>query len=164
MADYEIRPPRGDEFAALGELTVQAYRFGGLLVADVGYEDELRDVSRRAEHTELLAAVDVSGQPLGSVAVVRPGTKYAEISRPGELEFRMLAVASAAQGRGIGEALTRAVLGRGRELGAGRVVLCSLDSMRTAHRLYERIGFHRLPERDWQPFPDVTLIAYGYDL
>ncbi|SEP54013.1 GNAT family N-acetyltransferase [Amycolatopsis saalfeldensis] len=163
MADYEIRPPRGDEFAALGELTVEAYQLGGLL-EDVSYEDELRDVSRRAEHTELLAAVDVSGRLLGSVAVVRPGTKYAEISRPGELEFRMLAVASAAQGRGIGEALTRAVLGRARELGAGRVVLCSLDRMRIAHRLYERIGFHRLPERDWQPFPNTTLIAYGYDL
>ncbi|MDT8915680.1 GNAT family N-acetyltransferase [Amycolatopsis sp. PS_44_ISF1] len=164
MTDYEIRPPRSDEFAAVGEVTVEAYRLGGLLVADVGYEDELRDVSRRAAHTELLAAVAVSGQVLGSVAVVHPGTKYAEVSRPGELEFRMLAVASTARGRGIGEALTRAVLERARELGAGRVVLCSLESMRTAHRLYERIGFRRLPERDWEPFPGTALIAYGYDL
>lgn len=36
--------------------------------------------------------------------------------------------------------------------------------MPTAHRLYERAGFLRLPERDWTPQPDITLIAYGLRL
>ncbi|MBK1789509.1 GNAT family N-acetyltransferase, partial [Prauserella sp. ASG 168] len=49
---------------------------------------------------------------------------------------------------------------RARELDASRVVLCSLDTMRTAHRLYERLGFRRLPERDCEPAPGVALIAY----
>jgi hypothetical protein len=36
--------------------------------------------------------------------------------------------------------------------------------MRGAHRLYERLGFTRLPERDWQVLPHVTLIAYQIDV
>jgi len=162
MTEIEIRPARADEFDALGDVTVEAYRIEGFFDTDAGYEAKLRDVAGRAEHAELLVAVDPDGQVVGSVAVVRPGSALAEISRPGELEFRMLAVASAARGRGIGEALTRVVLDRGREIGAGKVVLSSLDVMRSAHRLYERIGFRRLPERDWHPHPGVNLVAYEY--
>jgi hypothetical protein len=33
--------------------------------------------------------------------------------------------------------------------------------MRAAHRLYERAGFVRMPERDWSPAPGTTLLAYG---
>jgi hypothetical protein len=32
--------------------------------------------------------------------------------------------------------------------------------MAAAHRLYERLGFTRLPERDWAPLPGVNLMAY----
>lgn len=64
----------------------------------------------------------------------------------------------------IGEALTRAVLRRAGELGRARVVLVSLDRMKAAHRLYERIGFARLPERDWAPYPGVLLLAFGYEV
>jgi hypothetical protein len=36
--------------------------------------------------------------------------------------------------------------------------------MVAAHRLYERLGFTRLPERDWSPLPGVHLMAYGLEL
>lgn len=163
LGDLEIRPPRPEEFEAVGALTVAAYDADGLLSDNVGYETELRDVARRAEHAELLVAV-LGGAVVGTVAVVRPGTSYAEISREGELEFRMLAVDPSARGRGVGAALTQAVLSRARTLGLRRVVLSSLERMHAAHRLYERLDFRRLPARDWQPFPDITLIAYERDL
>ncbi|MEZ5097242.1 MAG: hypothetical protein R2731_14750 [Nocardioides sp.] len=44
------------------------------------------------------------------------------------------------------------------------VVLSSLADMTAAHRVYERYGFRRLPERDWSPLPGVQLIAYGVEL
>jgi ribosomal protein S18 acetylase RimI-like enzyme len=75
----------------------------------------------------------------------------------------MLAVAPAARGRGVGAALTSAVLDRARELGAHRVVMSSLHLMKTAHRMYERLGFTRLPESDWNP-DGVCLLAYGMDV
>ncbi|MEV6878766.1 GNAT family N-acetyltransferase [Amycolatopsis sp. NPDC051128] len=164
MGDVEIRPPRPEEYAAAGEVTVQAYDVDGHLAGDVGYDAELRDIARRAELAEVLVAVDGAGEVVGTVTVVRPESAYAEISRPGELEFRMLAVAPSARGRGVGEALTRAVLDRARRLGIRKVVLSSVDSMHSAHRLYERLGFARLAERDWRPFPHISLIAYQIDL
>ncbi|RSM40915.1 GNAT family N-acetyltransferase [Amycolatopsis balhimycina DSM 5908] len=164
MSDVEIRPPRPEEYAAAGEVTVQAYDADGHLVAGIGYDVELRDVARRVQQAEVLVAVDETGEVLGTVTVVRPESDYAEVSRPGELEFRMLAVAPSARGRGIGEALTRAVLDRARALGARRVVLSSQEGMRSAHRLYERLGFTRLAERDWQVLPHITLIAYQIDV
>jgi hypothetical protein len=36
--------------------------------------------------------------------------------------------------------------------------------MTTAHRLYERFGFTRLPERDWRPEPGVELLVYSREL
>ena len=164
MSDVEIRPPRPEEYAAAGEVTVRAYDVDGHLAGDVGYDAQLRDIARRVDLAEVLVAVDAAGEVLGTVTIVRPGSPYAEISRPGELEFRMLAVAPSARGRGIGEALTRAVLDRARALGIRQVVLSSLDGMRSAHRLYERLGFERLPERDWRPYPHISLIAYRIDV
>lgn len=164
MSEVLVRAATPDELSMVGAVTVAAYEADGLLVANPEYVHELSDAARRAEHGELLVAVSGSGELLGSVTVVRPGSEYAEISRGGELEFRMLSTAPAARGRGVGEALTRAVLDRARELGLRRVVLSSLDSMKAAHRLYERIGFTRLPERDWQPVPGFWLRAYTVDV
>ena len=68
----------------------------------------------------------------------------------------MLAVAPDARRQGVGEALARLVLDRFRELGAAAIVLSSLAEMAAAHRLYERLGFDRIPERDWSPAPGVA--------
>jgi hypothetical protein len=60
--------------------------------------------------------------------------------------------------------LIRAVFDRARGSGLRKVVLSSGDGMHSAHRLYERLGFARLAERDWRPFPHVSLIAYQIDV
>ncbi|MGY6650614.1 GNAT family N-acetyltransferase [Amycolatopsis sp. TRM77291] len=164
MSDLEIRPARPEELTAVGELTLAAYSAERSLVDGVGYAAELVDAAKRAELAELLVAVDGDGTLVGTVTIALPGTEFAELSREGELEFRMLGVLPSATGRGIGEALTRAVIARARELGVARVVLCSLVTMERAHRLYERLGFVRLPERDWEPHAGITLIAYGLEL
>ncbi|MGH3822018.1 MAG: GNAT family N-acetyltransferase [Pseudonocardiaceae bacterium] len=83
------------------------------------------------------------------------------MSRPGELELRMLAVARDARRRGVGEALVKSVLRRAAEIGAYRVVMWSAQEMHAAHRLYARLGFSRLPERDWEPVPGIMLLAFG---
>lgn len=160
----EIRRAATGELEEIGALTVAAYVANGYLGPDDRYATELRAVPDRARHADVRVAVDAAGTLLGSVTLVEPGTKYAEMGRDGELEFRMLAVAEGARGRGVGEALTRTVLRRARELGRNRVVLCSLDAMRPAHRLYERVGFVRLTGRDWRPESGVRLLAYGYDM
>ncbi|WP_156725988.1 GNAT family N-acetyltransferase [Streptomyces apocyni] len=166
--DFTIRPARAKEYEALGDLTAQAYLQDGHLDfgADDPYLDRLRDVASRAAKAEVLVAVDGHGPdgtapPLGTVTFAVAGTPLAEIARPGEAEFRMLAVDPAARGRGVGEALVRACLERARAAGCTGITLSTQRSMHAAHRVYERLGFVRTPDRDWEPVPGlVSLITY----
>ena len=57
--------------------------------------------------------------------------------------FRMLATAPAAQGRGVGAALTTACIERARAEGAPGITLHTTDLMQAAQRLYRRLGFER---------------------
>jgi ribosomal protein S18 acetylase RimI-like enzyme len=160
-----VRQAQPEEFAAVGELTLAAYAANGYIVEDDYYAQELLGAAHRAAEAELMVAVDRDSNDLfGTVTFCLSGSHYAEIARPGEAEFRMLAVAPAARGRGIGASLARWCVDRAREQGCTAVVLSSLAEMHTAHRLYERMGFQRLPDRDWDPAPDVSLIAYWLDL
>ena len=70
----------------------------------------------------------------------------------------------AVRGRGVGELLVRECLDRARAAGKRRMVLSTDPRMVAAHRLYERRGFTRLPERDWSPLPGVSLMAYAREL
>ncbi|MFC6093913.1 GNAT family N-acetyltransferase [Saccharothrix lopnurensis] len=165
MADVVVRAAREDEWAAAGAVTVAAYRADRHIDSSTGgYADVLADARTRAGQAELLVAVDEDDSVLGTVTIARPGTPYAEVSEPGEVEFRMLAVNPSARGRGVGEALVRAAVARARELGARRLVMSSSEHMTTAHRLYRRLGFRRLPERDWRPVPGVDVVARAFSL
>jgi ribosomal protein S18 acetylase RimI-like enzyme len=55
-------------------------------------------------------------------------------------------------------------LERARSAGKSRMVLSTDPRMAAAHRLYGRLGFSRLPERDWSPIPGVELMVYARDL
>jgi GNAT superfamily N-acetyltransferase len=156
-----IRAAAPDELAAVGALTVSAYAADGYLDATDDYSDELRDATRRAELATLLVAVDDrSRQVLGTATFCLAGTPYAEVSRPGEAEFRMLAVAEEARGHGVGAALVQSCIDLARAAGSTALTLCSLKEMTPAHRIYQRLGFVRAPDRDWQPHPGLTLVAF----
>jgi ribosomal protein S18 acetylase RimI-like enzyme len=144
-------------------VTRQAYVDDGYMPADEPYTEHLADAERRAAEAELWVAAD-EGQVLGCVTFCPPGSPWREISEEGEAEFRMLAVSPAARGRGVGEALVRHCLERARELDLHVMVLSTMDKMAAAHRLYERLGFTRLSERDWEPVPGVTLLAYRLEV
>ncbi|MET7294440.1 GNAT family N-acetyltransferase [Streptomyces griseoloalbus] len=167
--DIVIRPVETGEYEELGEITAQAYLLDGLL--DFGgsdpYLDELRDVAKRAAAAEVLVAAE-GGAVLGGVTFVPSGGPMADIAGPGEAEIRMLAVARTGRGRGAGEALVRACVDRARAVeGCARIVLSTQRTMRSAHRVYERLGFTRTPERDWNPLPDlddITLLTYELTL
>ena len=158
-----IRRARQDELAAVGDLTVSAYVGSGVIPADAFYVDFLRDAAHRDREAEVWVALD-GDRVVGTVTYVAPGSGLAEVSREGEAEMRSLAVDPVATGRGVGEALARHVIGRAGEQGLHAVVLCSATTMHVAHRLYERLGFTRIPDRDWRPIPQVLLLAYTLPL
>jgi ribosomal protein S18 acetylase RimI-like enzyme len=164
MSEVTIRLARPAEYEVAGRLTVDAYRASGYMEADSPYALKLADAGTRAREAELWVAVDEEDTVLGTVTMAPPTSPWAEIAGPADMEFRMLAVSAAARGRGVGEALTRAVLDRTAELGLTGVVLSSSTAMTTAHRIYERLGFHRTPAKDWQPIPETHLLTYRLDL
>ena len=151
-----------DDFPRIGQLTCEVYVGGGLASSEYG--EQLRDVAGRADHAELLVARDDEGRVVGSVALVLAGGFGEVTESDDEAAFRMLVVDPAVQGRGIGELLVTTCLERARTAGKRRVVLSTDRRMTTAQRLYERLGFPRLPERDWSPRPGIDLLVYAVDL
>jgi ribosomal protein S18 acetylase RimI-like enzyme len=159
-----IRRARPEDIPAVGEVTVAAYADFTTSESD-SYIQRLRDAATRDREAELwVATPDDSEEILGTVTITPPGSPWREIGRDGEGEFRMLAVSPAARGTGIGSALVDLVLDRFRADGVDAVVMSTLPQMRPAHRIYERAGFVRDPERDWSPLPGVDLISYRVDL
>ena len=149
---------RPDDFPRIGQLTFDVYVGGGL--ASPRYGEQLRDVAGRADRAELLVARDDDGRVVGSVALVLDGDFGEVTESDDEAGFRMLVVDPLAQGRGIGAALVEECLARAGAAGKRRVVISTATRMTAAHRLYERLGFTRLPERDWTPVPGIDLIVY----
>lgn len=152
-----VRPALPGEHAAVGALTADAYLSDGLVGPD--YAEVLRDAATRAAAATLLVAV-LDGELVGTVTFALAGTPYAERCGDGEAEIRMLGTTKAARGRGVGTALTTRCVELARDAGCSAVRLSTQPEMVGAHRIYERLGFWRTPERDWSPAPGVELLMY----
>ena len=157
-----IRDVRPDEYATVGELVVDVYRS---IIPDLReYAEDLRDVAGRIGAGVLVWVAEEDAKLAGTVSYVPGPGPYAEHDDPRASGIRMLAVLPEFERRGIGEALVRVCLERARTDGLERVYLHTTRWMETAQRLYQRIGFARAPELDWEPAPGVGLTAYVYEL
>jgi len=161
-----VRPVEPEEYEALGDLIVAAYHsIGYEMPHQDAYDVQLRDVARRATTSCVLVAVTPDGDLLGGVTYVSgPEDPYSEELRDGEAGMRMLGVAPAAQGTGVGRALTNACLDRARAAGRCRMVLHTGAWMPAAIHLYEGLGFERQPAIDFSPAPGIQLLGYALDL
>ncbi|MGD0554073.1 MAG: GNAT family N-acetyltransferase [Streptosporangiaceae bacterium] len=165
MSDVLVRLADPGEYEAIGELSEAAY--GHDYDISDHYRENLRAVAARAAEHQVWVAVDRhTGQLLGTVATPRPGGHISVLSRDGELDFRMLAVAPAARRRGIGRLLVEHVIALAAERGATRVVMNSAPDMTGAHQLYYVLGFARLTERETRTVPGhgQPLLAFGYEV
>ena len=161
-----VRPAEPAEYAEAGRVAVEGYRkHGHLGDPENGYAARLADAAGRARDCDLLVAVDAAGRVVGTVSYMEYGTPLAEVCDEGEAEFRMLAVDPAAERGGVGAALVRACLDRARERGRTAVTICARsDVADSALRLYARLGFTRVPEKDWSPVDGVPLIGLRHAL
>ena len=115
----KLRRATSWDYAIAGELTVEAYAEFTTGPKDP-YIAHLRDAATRDREAELWVATpdDRDDLVLGTVTICPIGSPWRELAGEGEGEFRMLAVAPSARGRGIGEALVRLCLDRFRDDGA----------------------------------------------
>ena len=163
----EIRQATVDEYEHVGELTYNAYLplFG---TGKLGwYGRQLRDVATRAESSEVVVAL-VDDVIVGALAYYDDysGEVDDDVELVNSAGFRVLAVDPAAQGAGVGEALTRWCIDRATADGRDAVVLHTTDYMQAAQRLYVRVGFERFEVIDHHiegKFP-VDVLGFRFPL
>jgi ribosomal protein S18 acetylase RimI-like enzyme len=138
----------GDErdAEAVAELWTEAY-------ADAGPEGR-REPYALQEYFAVAADADLrvveadDGAVLAVIAVFAPGAPGRSVAGPGEAELARLAVDGRARRQGMGRTLVEGAAIRARALGAEAVALWSRPYQTDAHRLYESLGYRRVPERD----------------
>lgn len=124
------------------------------------YWQDIGDVHNRLPYTELIVA-ELDGKMVGTVTFYPDGARAQGNGwPPGWTGIRLLAVAPDARGQGIGRALTEECLKRARRHNASVIALHTNDWMQVARGMYERMGFQRVPEHDFHPLPDLTVLAY----
>jgi GNAT superfamily N-acetyltransferase len=163
-----IRDARADERAAIRELTLTAYAEYATVMttsAWAGLDHAVRMALDGEETAERIVA-EQAGALIGSVMLCPPasdayGGAVARIDWP---EVRLLAVAPAARGQGVGIALMHECMRRARRAGAKALGLHTSQSFHTARRMYERMGFVRVPAYDFQPDGAELVTAYRLDL
>lgn len=74
---------------------------------------------------------------------------------PGEFEVAKMAVTESAQGAGVGRLLLQATIQAARSAGATRMYLETNHTLIPAIRLYESLGFKRVPAQRVVPSPYV---------
>jgi GNAT superfamily N-acetyltransferase len=164
VADLVVRPARPDEYDRVGALTIDAYKTLDRDHLEDGYDEQILDVAARAASAEVLVAVEHDGTIVGACTFVSdPTSPWMEWTNPDETELRLLAVDASARGRGVGQALVEVCIARAGALGRP-LMLHTTQFMRNAARLYERMGFERVPERDVAGYDPYEFRAYRLDV
>ncbi|MFJ5697784.1 GNAT family N-acetyltransferase [Arthrobacter sp. NPDC093139] len=161
-----VRPAVPADYEAIARITRDSYLAAGYFdSADHPYMRQIQDVARRAAHATIWVA-ERNGQVVGSVTLAVAGEPYADIALDDELEFRMLVVDPAVQRSGAGLAMVEAIIEHARSLdGIRAVALTTGRTWESAHGLYRKTGFRRVPERDWfVPDTDIKLLVFRLDV
>lgn len=170
MRDFQIRRALPEECARLGRLVVGAYAsLPGMprLDEQPGYYGMLLDVGKRASNPaiSIFAAVSPDGRILGCVDFIADMRQYGSGGGATQISdaagIPLLAVAPEARGAGVGKALTEYCIHLAVDNGKSKVILHTTKAMKTAWKMYEKIGFVRLNAIDFQ---QGTLEVCGFVL
>ena len=162
-----FRIAESHEHSAVARVILHSYaEFGPLLPPDAWerYSQNILDVRSRMTESELLIAVE-NGEIVGSATFYPARLMRTQSGWPREWTgVRLIAVLPERRGRGIGKALVEECIRRSRDQNAAAFALHTTPYMTLAQGMYEGMGFVRVPEYDFHPRPDLTVMAYKYDL
>lgn len=167
MTELHIRDARADDYEAIRDVTLSAYQeFAVMMQAHwEDYRQGMLATLANVKPAEQIVAEEgntLAGTvllfPAGTV-LTPPNGVAVTLTWP---EIRLLAVAPAARGHGIGAALVKECMQRARQSGAAAVTLHTTDMMQAAMHMYERMGFVRVPGLDFHPGPEITVKGYRY--
>jgi GNAT superfamily N-acetyltransferase len=160
----QIRDEREGEREALRNVTLAAYEeYAGVVSASFWEEYRrllLVTVDTQGPVERIVA--ELSGTMVGSV-LLYPPLSNAYTGAMTDVDWpvvRLLAVAPAARGLGVGAALMDECEQRARRMGASLLGLHTTDIMQIAMRMYERRGFVRASKLDFRPAEGVLVKGY----
>jgi GNAT superfamily N-acetyltransferase len=120
------------------------------------------DLSKK-ENTELIVAISNQDKVVGAVVYFSDLKSYGSRGAVTEIKnasgFRLLTVDSKERGKGIGKLLVKECFNRAKKLNHKHLFIHSTESMKTAWRMYEKLGFTRFIEID---FIQGKLLVYGF--
>jgi len=169
---YVIREAYSNEFSKLGELMVSVYsQLEGFPNQEEipDYYDNLRNVGdfTKKPKTKLIVAVSNKGTIDGGLVYFGDMSYYGagEISTTSQkaAAFRLLAVDSKTRGKGLGKLLIEACFKHARKEGFNQLLIHSTKYMMVAWKMYERMGFVRFPEIDFEK-SGVKVYGFRYQL
>ena len=161
-----LRNAQDNEWRIIRDLTIAAYaqyqavmppgfwtRYQHTLIATLGEEGNFERIvaEQNGSIGGLVLFYPPAADPYASAAI--------SISYP---EVRFLAVLPQMRGQGIGTALMKECERRAREVGAQAIGLHTMEVMRDALRMYERLSYVRTPETDFRPGEGVIVLGYRH--
>ncbi|MBM4442099.1 MAG: GNAT family N-acetyltransferase [Candidatus Rokubacteria bacterium] len=162
-----LRDARPDELDTVADVMVDAYAEYRAALPEpawIEYRAEIRDIPSRMPASTLIVAED-AGSLLGAVTYYPDARLEGHVDWPEHwANFRLLAVAPSARGRGVGRLLTEECIRRARAAGREALGLHTTRLMQTARAMYERMGWVRVPELDFFPVPEFQVMAYRLTL
>jgi ribosomal protein S18 acetylase RimI-like enzyme len=141
-----IRDATEGDADAVVSLWTEAYFIEGEGGRDMPYEGADFDATATAAAHFLVAERD--GQVVGVVALLAPDEPSRAVAGEGEAELARLVVGAGARRHGVGRALAERCTELSQEERWPAIALWSRPYQTAGHRLYESLGYVRLPERD----------------
>jgi len=159
-----IREAKPSEFKELGQLMVTVYSQLNdfpKIEDQPDYYNALINIGDFTKNTEtkLLVALSSENKILGAVLyfgnIIHYGSKVIMDKERSTSGIRFLAVKAKTRGFGIGKALTIACIDIAKSKKHTQVILHTTKAMQLAWKMYERIGFKRFSDIDFeqQKFP-----------
>lgn len=167
---HQIREAHPNEYSQLGELMVSVYsQLEGFPGPDKNpdYYRVLKHVGDFTKYpkVKLIVAVSETGTVDGGLVYFGDMNYYGAggdaTTSQHAAAFRLLAVNPETQGKGLGKLLINACIQQAKDEGFEYLVIHSTKSMMVAWKMYERIGFNRFPDID---FEKNGVSVYGFRL
>jgi GNAT superfamily N-acetyltransferase len=169
MSSLHLRDAHPGDLDAIRDVTLSAYQEYAALMPShwENYRQHILATLADVKPAEQIVA-ERDGDVVGTVLLYPAGTVFSTPDGASVTlewpEVRLLAVAPAARGQGIGAALMHECIRRARQSGAAILTLHTTDIMQVAMRMYERMGFVRTPELDFHVDTDLTVKGYRLNL
>lgn len=164
-SNRHIRDARFDELDKVSQLLKDAYQRYETTLSPRAWEyylADIMDVRSRLGPAELIVA-ELNGRLVGTVTLYLKSSS--EQGWPqGWAGVRLLGVHPDFRSHGVGHTLMDECIRRCRQQGLAAIGLHTTTFMDVARRMYERMGFTRVPEFDFHPAPGVVVMAYRLGL